>query len=155
MSTTTTPRTRRVTISQRKLANVGADYEREFVGLRVVVETDDGPRVGEIESVCVTGVVVRFPDGRWCRRSLDLQVVVPDPTVRVLVAIDVPLPLATDLDDLVQSVRARVADEAGYLLDGSAIVPTAVAATVVEVTADEPLLSDSRLESIYVVGADL
>lgn len=152
MSTTSIPRTRRVTISQRKVANVGADYEREFVDLQVVVETDDGPRVGTIESVCVTGVVVRFPDGRWCRRSLDLQVVVPSETVRVLVAVDVPVEYAADRADLTASIAVRLIGEAGYLNDGTPILPRSVTTAIVD---DDSDLDVARLAGIYAVGADL
>lgn len=77
MTLSTLPRTsRRVTISQRKVANAGAAYSDQFLGLDVLYRTWDGDLlVGRIESVDITGVVLRFDDGKWTRTSgLDLTV---------------------------------------------------------------------------------
>lgn len=72
-------------------------------------------------------------------------------TVRVLVALDVTLAQARDEDDLVASVVARVADEAGYLNDGDPVNPTAVVAAVIH---DDTVISPSDLAGIYEVGVE-
>lgn len=71
--------------------------------------------------------------------------------LRVLVAIDVHPDQATDVNDVVASVYARVCDEAGYLDGGDPITPSAV--TVTTVTDTEPL--DARtLRGVYEVGVE-
>lgn len=73
------------------------------------------------------------------------------PTVRVLVALDVPAEQAADVFDLVDSVRARLTDEAGYLRDGSPVTPTEVVITTV---ADDTPLNVAALRGIYEVGVE-
>jgi hypothetical protein len=73
-------------------------------------------------------------------------------TVRVLVALDVPLAQARDVDDLLASVYARLCDEAGYLdPDDEPVTPTNVVVGIVD---DDTLLSRFGLEGIYEVGVD-
>lgn len=78
-------------------------------------------------------------------------------TVRVLVALDIPAAQATDENDLLRAIEARVEGEAGYLdVDGGPVTPTGVVAAIVPVDADdtenEPLTAQ-RLQGIYEVGA--
>jgi hypothetical protein len=72
-------------------------------------------------------------------------------TVRVLVALDVPTAQAADVEDLLASVEARLADEAGYLEDGSPVTPSAVVVTYVH---DDTWLTPTALSSVYEVGID-
>lgn len=79
-----TPTTRRVTLSDRKIAENGSRYTDHFVGLTVVWTGFDGDaHVGVVESFVnpLTGAVgypiIRFPDGRWARGYRELSVVDP------------------------------------------------------------------------------
>lgn len=72
-------------------------------------------------------------------------------TVRVLVAIDVPVEQAADAADLIASVKARLIDEAGYLNSGDPVSPTKVTLALVE---DTTPLTTSDLAGIYFVGVE-
>ena len=153
-------------------ASAGLSYQHttdEGVVLDGVTEVDSSDRL-----------IVRFPDGRWAFASIEYaanDLVTTSPcdvcgedfdsdvdaidvtvcgdcetkTVRVLVAIDVPASQATDRDDLVESIRARLIDEAGYLDNGDPITPTAV---VLAVTADATVLDSRALAGAYEVGVE-
>lgn len=73
--------------------------------------------------------------------------------VRVLVALDVPADQATDVEDLLASVTARVAQEAGYLDSGDPVMPHVVVATVVT-RPDDVLLDADTLRGAYEVGIE-
>lgn len=72
-------------------------------------------------------------------------------TVRVLIALDVPAEQAANRDDLIESVRARLIVEAGYLDDGSPVMPSAVTLALVD---DDTTLDARALEGVYNVGID-
>lgn len=72
-------------------------------------------------------------------------------TVRVLVALDIPAAQAADREDLIDSIHARLADEAGYLDAGDPIVPTEVVVTIVD---DDTPIDAVVLGGIYEVGVD-
>lgn len=73
-------------------------------------------------------------------------------TVRVLIALDIPVAQASDLDDLRASLYARVEQEAGYLDDGSPVTPEAVLIAFVE--DKTPIVHPSGLASVYMVGIE-
>lgn len=73
-------------------------------------------------------------------------------STRVLIALDVPDADAADPADLLASVRARLADEAGYLDDGRPIVPDAL--TLVVAGEAFTTLAEHELAGIYNVGLD-
>lgn len=74
---TTTLETRTTTISARKVAQVGPEYTRTWVGLPVVFTTYEGDRlVGVLEWADYAHYpIVRFPDGRWARLDYTIEVV--------------------------------------------------------------------------------
>ncbi len=89
---------------------------------------------------------------RWDGSGMTTTEQITTETVRVLVAIDVPVEQARDIDDLLASVYARVCDEAGYLdPDDAPITPVSVCVGVV---ADDTILTRNGLEGVYEVGID-
>lgn len=72
-----TIQTRQTTISARKLAFQGRDYEAEWIGTDVVYTTFEGDRLeGTIARFSGGYPVAVFPDGRWVRLDLTIEVVV-------------------------------------------------------------------------------
>ena len=72
-----TIQTRKVTLSNRKLNNIGKDYRDTFIGLNAVFTSFNGERtVGTITHFqdnrfpCVT-----FTDGTWSRLDLTIELV--------------------------------------------------------------------------------
>ena len=75
--TMNTVQTRKVTLSNRKLNNIGKDYRDTFLGLNAVFTSFNGERtVGTITHFtdnrfpCVT-----FADGGWARLDLTIELV--------------------------------------------------------------------------------
>ena len=75
--TMNTIQTRKVTLSNRKLNNIGKDYRDTFLGLNAVFTSFNGERtVGTITHFtdnrfpCVT-----FADGGWARLNLTIELV--------------------------------------------------------------------------------
>lgn len=93
------------------------------------------------------------PDGDYPDVEVMLDVVSKvDPAgTRVLVALDVTEADAADADDLLASVRARLEDEAGYLDDGTPIIPTGL---TLALTDDGTPLQQHALAGAYEVGID-
>ncbi len=71
--------TRKVTISSRKKAFMGAEYTDTFIGMRAVFTTWEGERlVGTITHFDSQGQgfpVVTFPNGRWARLDSQIELV--------------------------------------------------------------------------------
>jgi len=72
-----TVQTRKVTLSNRKLNNIGKDYQDTFIGLNAEFTSFNGERtVGTITHFtdnrfpCVT-----FTDGTWARLNLTIELV--------------------------------------------------------------------------------
>lgn len=84
------------------------------------------------------------------REERALAPITSTPT-RVLVALDVPSDQAENVPDLLASVVARVADEAGYLDSGDPVMPERVVATVVN---DSTPLTAATLRGAYEVGIE-
>ena len=75
--TMNTIQTRKVTLSNRKLNNIGKDYRDTFIGLDAIFTSHNGERtVGAITHFkdnrfpCVT-----FADGGWARLDLTIELV--------------------------------------------------------------------------------
>lgn len=81
MSTTTLP-TRRVTVSERKAANVGQPYLHTFLGLTVAETTWDGSLFIGTVTAFTPGTpyaIITAPTGSWTRAaSLDLAVLLDE-----------------------------------------------------------------------------
>jgi hypothetical protein len=71
---------------------------------------------------------------------------------RVLVLLDVTDADAADKADLVNSILARVEDEAGYLNNGMPIQPSSVIVTLVD--DDVTPLDPDLLRGVYEVGIE-
>lgn len=74
-------------------------------------------------------------------------------SIRILIALDVADEQATDPNDLLASVRARLDDEAGYLEDGSPIVPEGLTVTLLAGDPGRSLDAD-ELAGVYEVGIE-
>lgn len=82
-NTAATTATRRVTLSARKTANMGARYLAEFVGMRVVHTTSEGETIEGVLAFGTSkfqpshshGLIVEFADGRWARAGDDLAII--------------------------------------------------------------------------------
>lgn len=76
----------------------------------------------------------------------------PIKTRRVLVAVDLPVEQTTDDPaDVLASIHARLADEAGYLDSGEVLTPTQVVVAFVDDTTE---ISPLDLRGIYEVGVE-
>lgn len=84
--------------------------------------------------------------------GINLQTIGAKGAVRVLVAIDVTAEQAADRSDLMESVYARLADEAGYLGGGGE--PITPVNLVVTLTDDTDDLTPRTLAGAYAVGIE-
>lgn len=118
MTSTSAPRTRRVTVSARKVAEAGADYWQQFLGLQVVYTAFDGEQlVGVVEGFANGYPVIWFADGRWARGDLDLRVVVDEQAAKDARAAERVMSELTDMTTMraiVQAERDAVAADPRY-----------------------------------------